>query len=576
MPSDLFTAFARTPGGATLDCRPKPMCDPRPVCPACGGLECLCRPRFFAGQLLTDEDLNRLDHYIVAKNRLHNRYLVGWGVACGLEVVCSVCEPGGGSNVVVRPGYALSPCGNDIVVCKEESVNVCDLINRCRPRLPDECLDPTGAGRTDCLQGSEQWVLAICYDEKPSRGVTALRGASGASCGCGDPSCSCGCKTATGSTQTGCGCGGTTAKATTKSVSPRRLPAQCEPTLTCEGYTFAVYKVPPRTREVDFGALVKRFLCCVQALMERLAPLPQTGSHQDLRQWLIDLIDALRDFFVTEGLYECDLAQKLAAVVVPATGDPDFIAKWQATTIEVVGIAVGVLRKCLCGALLPPCPDPSMADCVPIATLTVDRSPCRVRQVCNLSNRRFLLGFPTLLYWLSWLPAFQQWTGSKPGTTLGGLVERMCCPPVKEVLDTIRNSVSILRPQATPATAASAEAATPRAAAAGNPFGDILGGAFADREVPVNAATWLFAALGATDLKGAPLMSPLELQHPAEALLTHQVLAPSLAAMLPSAAVTRRAAAADTDEVSGLKLAVAELGKKLAEQQAQIDKLSRG
>ena len=39
------------------------------ICPACGGLECLCRPRFFAGQLLTEEDLNRLEHYIIEKNK---------------------------------------------------------------------------------------------------------------------------------------------------------------------------------------------------------------------------------------------------------------------------------------------------------------------------------------------------------------------------------------------------------------------------------------------------------------------------------------------------------------------------
>ena len=76
--------------------------DPCTPCPACGGLECLCRPRFFAGQLLTEADLNRLDHYIVAKNKLHNRYVHGWGVACGMEVVCSVC----GDQVVVRAGYA--------------------------------------------------------------------------------------------------------------------------------------------------------------------------------------------------------------------------------------------------------------------------------------------------------------------------------------------------------------------------------------------------------------------------------------------------------------------------------------
>src|SRR5215472_6418460 len=117
------------------DCGPKSPCDPGPVCPACGGLECLCRPRFFAGQLLTEDDLNRLDDYIVAKNRLHNRYLVEWGVACGLEVVCNPCTGADqiATGVLVKPGYALSPCGNDIVLCQTEPVDICALINACRP-----------------------------------------------------------------------------------------------------------------------------------------------------------------------------------------------------------------------------------------------------------------------------------------------------------------------------------------------------------------------------------------------------------------------------------------------------------
>src|SRR4051812_28075963 len=95
-----------------------------PVCPACGRLECLCRPRFFCGQILTDEDLNRLEHYIIEKNKLHNRYLHGWGVACGMEVSCHPCA----GFVTVKAGYALSPCGNDIVVCRDEAVDVCELL----------------------------------------------------------------------------------------------------------------------------------------------------------------------------------------------------------------------------------------------------------------------------------------------------------------------------------------------------------------------------------------------------------------------------------------------------------------
>ena len=45
--------------------RPRTASDPcASPCPECGGLQCLCRPRFFAGQLLTDEDLNRLDQLL--------------------------------------------------------------------------------------------------------------------------------------------------------------------------------------------------------------------------------------------------------------------------------------------------------------------------------------------------------------------------------------------------------------------------------------------------------------------------------------------------------------------------------
>src|SRR5688500_7307882 len=60
----------------------------RRVCPVCPGLECQCRPRYFAGQLLTEEELNAEQQYVIKKNRLHNLYLHGSGVVCGLEVVC--------------------------------------------------------------------------------------------------------------------------------------------------------------------------------------------------------------------------------------------------------------------------------------------------------------------------------------------------------------------------------------------------------------------------------------------------------------------------------------------------------
>ncbi len=96
-------------------------------CGGCGGGDCggsgmvsadlsataFARPRFFAGQLLTEDDLGALTAYVTAKDRLHNRYLFGAGVVCGLWVSCDPC---GGGTVTVQPGYALDCCGNDLVL----------------------------------------------------------------------------------------------------------------------------------------------------------------------------------------------------------------------------------------------------------------------------------------------------------------------------------------------------------------------------------------------------------------------------------------------------------------------------
>src|SRR5687768_10542088 len=120
----MATRFPHTHAGSTMTSASERCPTP---CPACGGLECLCRPRFFAGQLLTDQDLNRLDGYIRKKNRLHNRYMHGWGVVCGLEATCHDCE----NLVSVSSGYAVTPCGDDVILCEPAVVDVCALIRDC-------------------------------------------------------------------------------------------------------------------------------------------------------------------------------------------------------------------------------------------------------------------------------------------------------------------------------------------------------------------------------------------------------------------------------------------------------------
>lgn len=109
-------------------------------CTGCGTTRAFVRPRFFAGQLLTEEDLGLLGDYVVAKNRLHNKSLWGEGVVCGLDVTCDPC---GGGTVIVQAGYALNCCGDDIVVPCPVRVDILQLVRELRAsKLGADCADP--------------------------------------------------------------------------------------------------------------------------------------------------------------------------------------------------------------------------------------------------------------------------------------------------------------------------------------------------------------------------------------------------------------------------------------------------
>jgi hypothetical protein len=117
------------------------------------------RPRFFAGQLLTEEDLQELGNYVVAKNRLHNRFLFGEGVVCGLEVTCHPC---GGGQVIVHPGYALDCCGNDLTLACAQTLDINVMVRELRrTMLGFDCGDPCAekaetARPANAAKGEEQ------------------------------------------------------------------------------------------------------------------------------------------------------------------------------------------------------------------------------------------------------------------------------------------------------------------------------------------------------------------------------------------------------------------------------------
>ncbi len=436
-------------------------CECPPPCPDCGGLECLCRPRFFAGQVLTEDDLNRLENYVIAKNRLHNRYFHGSGVVCGLEVVCDFCDAG---SVTVKTGYALSPCGDDIIVCKETKVDICDLISRCKPR--DKDCDPYGAQQpTECKEGIRQYVLSICYEERPSRGVQPLMsepcscGGKG-SCGCGG-SCGgsggCGCgggsaKHASG----GCGCGGSTAKPAAKSMSKAaaKYNPQCEPTQICEGFRFTATKyVDPKRKPSDlgqygvwgvlaakaeqFGPLLLRLIACYLKAIEIRDSFKQiqgdlAGNAYEIGLAHSEYLSALRDFAAEHVSHRCDLARELDRISTPR---PAMLyerevavsaSEWKGAFDRLNALWLEAFRECFCSALLPPCPE-FASDCVPLAVVTVDTESCRVIEICNWSAREFALTLPSLYYWTS----FIQWGAIKDA------LAKLCCGSNREIWEII-------------------------------------------------------------------------------------------------------------------------------------------
>jgi hypothetical protein len=136
----------------------------KPDCQECQ-TPLLVRPRFFAGQLLTEDDLEALTNYVVSKQRLHTRHLHGDGVVCGLEVVCDPCER---DTVTVQPGYALDCCGNDIVVPCATDLDIVAMIRQ---------LELDSSGGKDCGDPcpDPRKPAKAAEPERPQAGIMQLK-----------------------------------------------------------------------------------------------------------------------------------------------------------------------------------------------------------------------------------------------------------------------------------------------------------------------------------------------------------------------------------------------------------------
>jgi hypothetical protein len=408
-----------------------------PACPVCPGLECHCRPRYFAGQVLDAADLNADQAYIRHKQRLHNLYLHGWGVVCGLEVVCHPdCE----GWVRVGQGYAISPCGDDVVVCRDEDVDVLARIRQCcgeeRRRRPDDCT-PYGGTQADCGDTDGCWYLILAYEETPTRAMTALhdphtartpcacgpRGSAG--CGCGGNGC--------GSAGCGCAANGNGATATNgygAAATMVRGPARpaCEPTRICEGYRLELCRAPdepePTYQDLLGGTLLGAVYACLAELQELLAKAPDPNANISVGQRFSAckrFLAEVRAFFAAHQVTRCEQLDQVAALTCPqppaGDGDPvAYAAAVEQTVQQVRELLAAYLVDCVCLKLLPPCPVDPGDDRIILACITVEDS--EVRDVCNLKGRRTVWSAPAVAWWLSAVP-FQ--------AAVSRVLERLCC-----------------------------------------------------------------------------------------------------------------------------------------------------
>ncbi len=73
------------------------------------------RPNYFTGQMLSADDFTAEQEYHRGKQRRHNLLCHGFGVVQGLKV--STVKKNARWTVVIEPGSAIDPAGNEIQLC---------------------------------------------------------------------------------------------------------------------------------------------------------------------------------------------------------------------------------------------------------------------------------------------------------------------------------------------------------------------------------------------------------------------------------------------------------------------------
>jgi hypothetical protein len=445
-------------------------------CPVCRGLQLFESPKYATGALLSAEDLSSEQAFVRAKMRLHNRHLHGWGVVCGLKVVCDDCE----GSVRILPGYALDPCGNDIVLAEATRFDVVKAIRDCRdlrrPKLGD-CDPFVPAPDPGCRDIETHWCVTLRFKEVESAHAVSLarQAVSPGGCGCGQSPCRCG-----GGNIAGCGCGRGGTGSGVLSSAPAgmlgyALPG-CAPRRLVECFEIGVVErkepcAPLWRRDpqgdkpqgfagglIPADSLLGRILGCGQeaiAILENrlteadakalagFAGAPQPGvTAQAMHDALCRLRQALIDFLMRHDPVHCQMLRSLDDLMVPVPQPPrtglanaagespaDYAARASRVAEGLFGVWLQATIDCVCDALLPRCPEDPLDDRVPIACVTVKGD--RIISICNHSCRRYAGAFPSLFHWLSLVPVVP---------LVSKLLATLCCTPVAEMFQLARST----------------------------------------------------------------------------------------------------------------------------------------
>ena len=381
-------------------------------CPACAGLACLDRTRFFAGQLLTDADLNTEQSYWLAKSRLHNRYLHGWGVVCGMQVVCGQCD----GWVTVNTGYALDPCGNDIIVCQDYPFNLAQAIAACcaPAKTAANCSPLRYTPSPTCQDMTQTWCVTIQYQEQQSRMVTPLQQAT------------------TASSNGACACSTTPSSQSTSTSTSTAATAACQATRIVEGFQIGITPAPTGSDAkpgMGPGTIFYQVVQCLETAAALVAqrPYPSTGipqnttyqkAYQAICKYSQTVQNALSKFLVTHCAWEDEFANiKITPPMNDGSGD---MKSLQLALEQIVAFIGAFSFDCLCISLMPPCPATPCDNRLILACVTMQGK--KIVDICQFGGgRQQVVTFPALYYWLSIFGT---------DTAIGGFIsnlQKICC-----------------------------------------------------------------------------------------------------------------------------------------------------